>query len=144
MIHYDSQLGWTLYDNFGQWPIHYYCTAPVNTPIYPENQEPVAFESYDSNGADFRSLLISENPAFEYEQGGTWHYPSGGFVLNAVDAGQWGSYVIGNDVPTPYQVMEAGHAQCASIGDNQLYLGYYTTSPLNDCGTAAYGVQLLY
>ena len=137
--------GWFAYDYNSLQNYYYsnYCSnVPTSSDFYSQNQEPFAFESYDDNGSDFSLVYINVNPTFEYLTGGNWVNPATAEVLNANDAGQWGSYVIGGGFSTPSEFSEAGNHQCSAISKYQIYIGYYTQGYLLNCGTSTYDTPL--
>lgn len=139
-IVYSSTHGWLAVDPSFSYIYSAFCTNVSALTVFGANgQEPFAFESYDSTGGDFNSLLISSNPIFQYsaDGGSTWTNAPAAFVVDANGLAGWGSYVIGSNVATPANVVEAGFLQsCSGASLYQLYLGSTSQSPLSStCGT---------
>lgn len=125
-----------------------YCSGvPSTTTLYNENQEPVAFESYDANPNNFVFFEMNFNPAFEYQQGGNWYNPPAAFVVNANDYNTdwvlYGGYVVGGGNQTLWDILEGGQLQCSSVATYQLYIGYYANGPCGYSGTQTYLTQLM-
>jgi hypothetical protein len=137
------QNSWTLTDPKRSYWLNTYCSGlPSSTTFYSQNQEFFAFESYDPTYTDFTSLFMDAPTLMQYSpNGATWYNTPGAYVVNANNAGSWGSWVIGSNYPTPSQVVEAGHLQCSALKTYELNLGYWW----NVCssGTNTFGTQLM-
>jgi len=125
-----------------------YCSGvPSTTTLYNMNQEPVAFESYDTNPNNFVFFEMNFNPAFEYQQSGSWYNPPAAFVVNANDSSTgwvlYGGVVVGGGTPTLWDILEGGKLQCSSVATYQLYIGYYANGPCGYSGTQKFLVQLM-
>jgi hypothetical protein len=124
-----------------------YAPGPSTTALYNENQEPVAFESYDANANDFALFSMYFNPAFEYQQSGNWYNPPAAFAINANNGNTnwtlYGGYVVGGGTATPSMILEGGQLQCSSIPTYELYTGYNGNGPCGYGGTQTYLTKLM-
>jgi len=129
---------WYFGDSQYSYQISSHCTLTSSTNLYSWNQEPFAFESFDTTGSNFNGLLMGVNPAFEYLYSGTWYNVPGAYVVNSNNANSWGNKVIGGGSSTPSVIGEGGHLQLSTLGTYELDLGYNLAY-----GTQTYGTRLM-
>lgn len=119
-----------------------YCSSvPTSSGFTSENQEPFAFESYDSTASDFSSVYMNVNPAWSYATTGSFQTPAHDWAINSASAGSWG-YFVGGGGAVPSGFVIAGNAICSSLSVGQIYIGSNTQGILKSCGTQTYDVKL--
>jgi len=145
---HDPTNGWYAYDLLTQWFYSGYFTGVPNvSTLFEYNQEPFAFESYDTVGGDFNPLYINVNPAAHYYIT-SWNDPTSAIALpgNAGHSRWCGGrsfcVLIGGNVTVPSSFVEAGNFECSSIPVAQIYIGSNTQGLLQTCHTNTFGISL--
>jgi hypothetical protein len=143
-IGYDGASEWDATDGSAStWYFNgYFSGVPNVTNIFEYNQEPFAFESYDTTGADFNSLYVSIYPSVQYYTS-AWHTPNSAIALpSSAGHSSWcGSgfcSIVGSQAPTvstPTSFVEGGNSECNTVSVGQIYIGSDTQGILSSCGS---------